>query len=85
MEKDQIIKQLRQRIQTDILQDSGFEISHDAPLITSGLIDSFSLVDLALIVENIFNVRREDYELNSDVFDSLNELAEIIINRLPTA
>ena len=82
MDKNRIIDQLRQRIQADILKDPGFEISHDAPLITSGVIDSFSLVDLALIVENLFGVRIEDFELNSDFFDSLNELAEIIIARL---
>lgn len=85
MDKNQIVDQLRLKIHGDILKDAGIDISNNTTLISSGLVDSFSLVDLALIVENAFNVRIEDYELNSDNFDTLNELAEIIIARLPAS
>jgi acyl carrier protein len=85
MEKSLIIDQVRLRIQKDIVKDAGIEISNNDPLISSGLIDSFSLVDLALIVEELYKVRIEDYELNSDSFDTLNELAEIINARLPAS
>lgn len=85
MEKSLIIDQVRLRIQKDIVKDAGIEISNNDPLISSGLIDSFSLVDLALIVEELYKVRIEDYELNSDNFDTLNELAEIINARLPAS
>jgi len=50
-------------------------------LISSGLIDSFSLVDLALFVEMTFDVRIEDTELNVDTFDTLYDLCEIIRQR----
>ena len=85
MEKSNIIERIKQRIKTDILKDAGIEIRDDDPLITSGLIDSFSLVDLALIVEDLFNVRIEDHELNSDSFDTLHGLADIILARLPSS
>jgi len=42
------------------------------------MIDSFSLVDLALFVEDTFNVRIEDAELNAQTFNSLNQLAALI-------
>ena len=51
------------------------------PLISTGLLDSFNLVDLALIVEEEFGVRIEDFELNADTFDTLEELAQIIVER----
>jgi len=51
-------------------------------LISSGLIDSFSLVDVALIVEDLFNVRIDDAELNADTFDSLDQLADLVLARL---
>ena len=51
-------------------------------LISSGLIDSFSLVDLALFVEENFGIRIEDSELNRDKFDNLEQLAALIKQRI---
>ncbi|HMM99422.1 MAG: acyl carrier protein [Anaerolineae bacterium CFX3] len=50
-------------------------------LISSGLIDSFSLVDLALFVEDTFGVRIADSELNASTFDSVEQLANLIASR----
>ncbi len=56
-------------------------IKPDEPLISSGLIDSFSLVDLAIIVEDEFGVRIDDSELNADTFDTLDALVKLIESR----
>jgi acyl carrier protein len=64
-----------------ILKQPNKEIKPDEALISSGLIDSFSLMDLALFVEDTFGVKIEDTELNADTFDSLNQLAELIESR----
>ena len=53
----------------------------DEPLISSGLIDSFSLVDLALYIEEEFGVRIEDSELNRETFDNLEQLTTLIEQR----
>ena len=53
----------------------------DQTLISSGLIDSFSLVDLALLVEDTYGVRIDDSELNADTFDTLEQLAALIRSR----
>ena len=45
------------------------------------MIDSFSLVDLALYVEDTFNVHIDDSELNADTFNTLAELAALIASR----
>ena len=50
-------------------------------LLSSGLIDSFSLMDVALFVEDNFGVRIEDTELNADTFDNLTQLASLIESR----
>ncbi|GER81278.1 MAG: hypothetical protein JETCAE02_20260 [Anaerolineaceae bacterium] len=50
-------------------------------LISSGLIDSFSLVDLALFVEDTFGVRIADSELNASTFDSVEQLTNLIASR----
>jgi acyl carrier protein len=82
MEKTEIINVISSKISTEILKQTDKIISPNEPLISSGLIDSFSLVDLALLVEDLFGVRIEDYELNVDTFDNLNQLADIISNRI---
>jgi acyl carrier protein len=68
-------------IADEILKDSARVVMNDEPLISSGLIDSFSLVDLALYVEDAFGVRIEDTELTSVVFDTVDQLAELITRR----
>ncbi len=72
---------LAEFIATEILSQPDRKIAVDENLISSGLIDSLSLVDIALFVEEQFQVIIDDTELNADTFDSLNELKEIIISR----
>ena len=72
---------LEKFIATQILKQPNRKISADEPLISSGLIDSFSLMDIALFVEDTFGVRIEDTELNADTFDNLTQLAALISSR----
>ena len=64
-----------------ILKQPNKVISPDEALISSGLIDSFSLMDLALFIEDTFGVRIEDTELNAETFDNLDQLAALISSR----
>jgi acyl carrier protein len=75
---DDLAAQLGKLIAEKILKQPGRVIQPGEPLISSGLIDSFSLVDLALLVEDSFGVRIEDTELNAETFDTLNQLADLI-------
>ncbi len=75
---DTIICQLARYIAAEILKQPNRTIAPDEPLLTSGLIDSFHLVDLALFVEDNFGVHLDDTELNASTFDSLNQLAAFI-------
>jgi acyl carrier protein len=68
-------------IQTSILKQPQRVIGPAEALISSGLIDSFSLMDLALFVEDTFGVRIEDTELNAGTFDNLDQLASLIESR----
>lgn len=77
----EIIPPIATFIAEKILKQPGKVISADEALISSGLIDSFSLMDLALFIEDTFNVRVEDTELNAETFDNLNQLAALISSR----
>ena len=77
----EIISKLSKYIAEKILKQPARVIGADDALISSGLIDSFSLVDLALFVEDSFGVRIEDSELNASIFDTLTQLAALVQSR----
>lgn len=82
MNKKEIIDTLAEKIADELLNQPDRTITSDEKLISSGLIDSFSLVDLSLLVEDLFDVLIDDSELNAETFDTLQELAGLIEERL---
>ena len=78
---EQISAALSDYIGGKILKQPGRVIRPDEPLLSSGLVDSFSLMDLALFVEDNFGVRIEDTELNVQTFDTLDQLSALIASR----
>ena len=78
---DDIIDLLAEKIAKNLLNEPKMKIEPSEPLISSGLLDSFNLVDLAILVEDTYGVRIEDFELNADTFDTLEDLARLIVQR----
>jgi acyl carrier protein len=79
--RDEIKASLAEYIANNILKDPNRSIQPDEPLLTSGLIDSFHLVDLAIFIQETFGVHIDDSEFNASSFDSLEELAAFIQSR----
>ena len=75
------VKQLNDYITRQLLKRPDKTLNPNEPLISGGLVDSFSLVDLALFVEQTWGVHLEDTELNAQTFDTLRQLAELIESR----
>jgi acyl carrier protein len=75
------IAKLAAFIAENILRQPKRVIRPDEALISSGLVDSFSLMDISLFVEDTFGVRIEDTELNVETFDTLEQLAKLIQGR----
>lgn len=75
---EDIVPALAQQIAAKILKQPKRILKPDEPLISSGVINSFSLVDVALLVEDTYGVHIDDFELNAETFDTLNQLAELI-------
>jgi acyl carrier protein len=73
-----IVNNLAQKFAVNILKQPRRILKPDEPLISSGVIDSFSLVDVALLVEDTYGVHIDDAELNAETFDTLNQLAELV-------
>jgi len=75
------ITKLSEFISGTVLKQPNRAVDPSEALISSGLIDSFSLMDVALFVEDTFGVRIEDTELNANTFDNLTQLASLIESR----
>jgi len=78
---EQLASQLSGYIATQTLKQPNRKIGLEEPLISTGLIDSFSLVDLALFIEDTYGVHIDDTELNKDTFDTLSQLVTLIQTR----
>jgi acyl carrier protein len=60
------------------------EITNTTPLISGGIVDSFSMVSLKLFLEKKCGIRIPDEEATPDAFDTVNSIAELV-ERLQTA
>lgn len=78
---DEIETTLSRYIVTQVMKRPKYTLQPEEAIISSGLIDSFHLVDLALFIEDTYGVRIEDTELNAGVFDSVSDLAQLIRGR----
>jgi len=78
---EEIAQVMSQHITKEILKQPTRKLNYDEPILSSGLIDSFHLVDLAIFVEDNFGVRIDDTELNPNTFDTLEQLVSLIESR----
>ena len=63
----------------------GRALAPDEPLVSSGIIDSFGLVDLSLFADERFSARIDASDLGSGRSDTAEEIAKLIASRVPPA
>ncbi len=54
------------------------EVGADTPLITGGIVDSFSMVSLKVFLEKKYKIRIPDEEATPDAVDSVDKIAELV-------
>lgn len=67
-------EELRTYIVTYMVKNPRYPLKDDEPLITGGLVDSFSLVELALFIEEKYGVHFDDPELTADNMNTLDQI-----------
>ena len=70
--------ELKAFITGELMKDPDYPLQNDESLIADGLIDSFSLVELQLFIEEKFGIHIEDTELTVDAIDNVNDIAKLI-------
>jgi acyl carrier protein len=63
----------------EYLEDEDIEITYDTPLISSGYVDSFSMVSLLVFIENKFEIKIPPSKATPDAFDSVNKIISLAI------
>ena len=76
-----MIGELLNYIRLELLRQPKRVLTADMPLISSGLIDSFSLVDLGIHIETQYGVTLDPSELAVSSFDTAEQLAALIQSR----
>jgi len=61
-------------------EDDEDEVSYDSPLISSGIVDSFSMVSLKRFIENKYSIKLPDDEATPEAFDTVNSIC-ILVNK----
>jgi len=69
---------LRKFITAEIMKDPDYDLQDDEALISGGLIDSFSLVELQLYIEQETGILIDDTDLTAEAIDTVNDLAALI-------
>ena len=76
---DDIKKMIIEYVKKEYLdEDSDTEIKEDTKLISSGIVDSFSMVSLKTYLEKKFSIKLPDEDATPEAFDSVNNIIELI-------
>ncbi len=59
-------------------EDDDREIDFDTPLISGGIVDSFSMVSLKRFLETRYNIQIPDAKATPEAFDTVNNIANLL-------
>jgi len=62
----------------EYLEDEDEEITYDTPLISGGIVDSFSMVSLKRFLETRYKISIPDEKATPEAFDTVNKIAELV-------
>lgn len=72
--KDIVLNYIRQ----EYMEEGDEEITFDTPLISSGLVDSFSMVTLLVFIENKFKIKIPPSKATPEAFNTVNNIVTLV-------
>jgi len=73
--KDLIINYVKKEY---LEEDTQEDIDENTPLISSGIVDSFSMVSLKTFLEKKFNIKIPDEKATPEAFDTVNNMMNML-------
>ena len=72
--KDIVLKYVTE----EYLEADSDPITYETPLISGGIVDSFSMVSLKRFLENKYGISIPDDQATPEAFDSVNKIADLV-------
>ena len=63
-------------------EDEEDEVGYDSPLISSGIVDSFSMVSLKVFLEKKYQIKLPDDEATPEAFDTVDSICALVNKHL---
>ena len=82
MDRNEVQEKLRAFVVKEMIRMPKYALKDDEPLITGGLVDSFSLALFGVFVEETFNVYIPDPDLTVANLDTLNQMVDRVMRDL---
>lgn len=82
MDRRDVHDALRTFVLNEMIRMPNYDLQDDEPLITGGLVDSFSLALFGVFVEEHFNLYIPDPDLTVENLDTLNQMVDRVMRDL---
>jgi len=79
---DELQKVILQYVTEEYLEDEDDELTPETPLISGGIVDSFSMVSLKRFLENKYKISIPDEQATPEAFDTVNKIAQLVQSHL---
>jgi acyl carrier protein len=78
MEKEHMKELVLDFIKNEYLDEEEIDLSYETPLISNGLVDSFSMVSLLVFLENKFSIKIPPSRATRQSFDNVNRIIDLV-------
>jgi acyl carrier protein len=75
---DDMQKMILDYVKDEYLEDEDDELELDTPLISGGIVDSFSMVSLKRFLENKYSISIPDDKATPEAFDTVNKICDLV-------
>ncbi|HQJ13383.1 MAG TPA: acyl carrier protein [Bacteroidales bacterium] len=78
MDLDEMKELVLNYVKNEYLDEEELDLDYDTPLISSGYVDSFSMVSLLVFLENKFKIKIPPSKATPEAFDSVNRIVALV-------
>jgi len=75
---EDIKKTVLEYVIEEYLEDEDEELTYDTPLISGGIVDSFSMVSLKRFLESKYKISIPDEKATPEAFDSVDKIKDLV-------
>jgi len=75
---EEIKKVVLEYVTEEYLEEEDDELTAETPLISGGIVDSFSMVSLKRFLENKYSISIPDEQATPEAFDTVDKIAVLV-------